>query len=78
MRPFSNAAVSEPAAGGFGALTIPVWLGVVEGVGNESSGTEFVVGYVPAFGEVLFGLPNTLLIGCGILTGPETAPGPFA
>jgi hypothetical protein len=37
--------------------------GVVEGVGSESVETEWVVGKVEAVGEVLSGLPFTLLRG---------------
>jgi hypothetical protein len=71
--PFRTAAVSDPAGGGFGASTMPLVEGVVEGVLTASSGTELVVGSVDAVGEVLFGLPLTLLNGCGMGCGPVTA-----
>ena len=71
--PLSVAAVSEPAGGGLGASTMPLVGGVVEGVAMESIGTELVVGYVAAVGEVLLGLPLTLLIGRGSAGGPVTA-----
>ena len=71
--PLKAAAVSDPAGGGFGASTIPSVEGVVEGVLTESSGTEFVVGKVEAVGDVLLGLPFTLLKGCGIGCGLVTA-----
>ena len=54
-----------------GASTMPEVEGVVDGVGTESKGTELVVGYEAAVGEVLSGLPLTLLAGCGMLGGPE-------
>jgi hypothetical protein len=54
-----------------GASTIPEVEGVVEGVGTESSDTEWVVGNVEAVGEVFDGLPFTLFNGWGILVGPE-------
>ena len=50
-----------PGGGGFGASTIPEVDGVVEGDGIVSIGTELVVGKVDAVGEVLAGLPFTLL-----------------
>ena len=59
-----------PGGGGLGASTIPEVEGVVEGVGTESSGTEWVVGSVDAEGEVFAGLPLTLLSGCGEFAGP--------
>ena len=46
-----------------GASTMPEVGGVVEGVGIESSGTEFAVGKVEAVGEVFVGLPFTLFNG---------------
>lgn len=52
-----------PGGGGLGASTMPGVEGVVEGVGTESSGTEWVVGSVDAEGEVLDGLPLTLFSG---------------
>ena len=64
-----------PGAGGLGASTMPEVEGVVEGVGSESVGTELVVGKVAAVGEVLSGLPFTLLRGWGMLTGPEVCAG---
>ena len=42
--PCKRCAVSEPAAGGLGASTMPFTEGVVDGVGRLSSGTEWVVG----------------------------------
>jgi hypothetical protein len=54
-----------------GASTMPDVGGVVEGVGTESSGTEWAVGRVAAVGEVFDGLPFTLFNGCGMLTGPD-------
>lgn len=63
-----------PGGGGFGASTMPEVDGVVDGAGTESSGTELVVGNVDAVGEVLDGLPFTLLSGCGIGCGPEVCP----
>ena len=60
-----------PGAGGFGASTMPEVEGVVEGVGRVSVGTELVVGRVEAVGEVLSGLPFTLLKGWGADGGPE-------
>ena len=68
-----NPAVVLPAGGGFGASTIPLTGGAVEGVGSVFSGTEFVTGTVEAVGEMLPGLPNTLLEGCGMLGGIEGA-----
>ncbi len=50
-------------AGGLGASTMPEVEGVVEGVGIESSGTEWVVGRVDAVGDVFEGLPFTLFKG---------------
>ncbi len=50
-----------PGGGGFGASTIPELDGVVEGVGRELIGTEFVVGSVDAVGDELLELPFTLL-----------------
>lgn len=66
-----NPAVVLPAGGGFGALTIPVDGGAVEGVGSELNGTELVTGSVDAVGETLLGLPRTLLAGCGMTGGVE-------
>ncbi len=60
-----------PGAGGLGASTMPEVEGVVEGVGSVSVATEWVVGKVDAVGEVLSGLPFTLLRGCAIGAGPE-------
>ena len=51
------------AGGGLGASTMPEVEGVVEGVGIESSGTEWVVGRVDAVGDVFDGLPFTLFKG---------------
>ncbi len=58
-------------AGGFGASTMPLLDGVVDGVGTESVGTELVTGKVDAVGEVLNSLPLTLFPGCGMLGEPE-------
>jgi hypothetical protein len=66
-----NPAVVLPAGGGFGASTIPLTGGGVEGVGSELSGTEFVAGIVETVGETLFGLPSTLFAGCGMLGGVD-------
>ena len=60
-----------PGGGGLGESTMPEVEGVVDGVGTASKGTELVVGYEAAVGEVLSGLPLTLLAGCGMLDGPE-------
>jgi hypothetical protein len=68
-----NPAVVLPAGGGFGASTIPLTGGAVEGVGKELNGTEFVTGAVETVGETLLGLPNTLFDGCGILGGLDGA-----
>ena len=53
-----------------GASTMPEVGGVVDGVGMESVGTEFVTGRVEAVGEVFEELPFTLLAGWGMLCGP--------
>ena len=58
-----------PGGGGLGESTMPDEDGVVDGVGIESMGTDWVVGRVEADGEVLAGLPFTLLSGCGMLGG---------
>ncbi len=59
--PLGDCEVVLPGGGGLGASTMPAVGGAVEGVGSESSGTELVVGKVDAVGEVLAGLPFTLL-----------------
>jgi hypothetical protein len=69
--PLGAVPVVLPGAGGLGASTIPEVGGVVEGVGIESSGTEWAVGRVAAVGDVFEGLPFTLFSGWGMLTGPD-------
>ena len=64
-------AVVLPAGGGFGASTIPLTGGAVEGVGRVLTGTEFVTGNVDGVGETLFGLPSTLFAGCGMVGGAD-------
>jgi hypothetical protein len=53
----------EPGGGGGGESTIPLGGGVVDGVGTESAGTEFVTGKVDAVGELFAGFPFTLFKG---------------
>ena len=71
MTPLGEAGFTAPGSGGFGASTMPLAGGAVLGVGMESLDTEFVTGNVDAVGEVLVGLPFTLLAGCGMLGGTE-------
>src|SRR5665213_603324 len=71
LTPFGEAGFTAPGGGGLGASTMPLAGGVVLGVGMVSIGTEFVTGNVDAVGEVLLGLPFTLLAGCGMLGGTE-------